>query len=51
MAGARGTCPGLLEGGGRSYISTLMANSYASSSFVLEVEANLEFLKIDYKIL
>lgn len=45
--GTRNSCPRLLEGCGRSYITTQQQPVLLSSSFLLEVKANFKPFKMD----
>lgn len=49
--GTRNSCPRLLEGCGRSYITTQQRPVLLPSSFLLEVKASFKPFKMDYKIL
>lgn len=49
--GTRSSCPRLLGGYGRSYITTQQRPVLLSSSFLLEVKASFKPFKMDYKIL
>lgn len=49
--GTRSSCPRLLGGYGRSYITTQQWPVLLSSSFLLEVKASFKPFKMDYKIL
>lgn len=49
--GTRNSCPRLLEGCGRSYITTQQRPVLLPSSFLLEVKASFKPFKMDFKIL